>query len=31
MADCDSCPEFNEWQRLRASGIVGCFRRITDR
>jgi hypothetical protein len=28
MADCDSCPDFNKWQRLRASGIVVDFRRI---
>jgi hypothetical protein len=28
LADADSCPEFGQWQRLRASSVVVDFRRI---
>jgi hypothetical protein len=28
LIDADSCPEFGQWQRLRASGVVVDFRRI---
>jgi hypothetical protein len=28
ISDYDSCPEFNRWQRLRASGVVVDFRRL---
>jgi hypothetical protein len=28
LADGDSCPEFGQWQRLQASGVVVDFRRI---
>jgi hypothetical protein len=28
LADGDSCPEFGQWQQLRASGVVVDFKRI---